>query len=329
MRQGINDQAILETPITILDFETTGLNPGVDRVVEISVMRIDPGRDPELILDTLVNPQRRMAATEIHGITDDDVADAPVFEEVAGNLVKALSGTVLAAYNVYFDMRFLDYELNRAGVADSPPHFCLMYLRPMLNLGPRCRLGQACNAHGIAHADAHIAAEDVQASTRLLQFYLKEIEERDIRTFRHLGELKNYKFVRSFERPPLTLETAPNLRRSDRLRPRMACTAAQETALQAQPTEPPRTANRPLGVYWDALKVAVADLVITDDEIEELKQITQELGLREEQVRVLHARAFASVISQFIDDQWLNDRERRKLKRLHQCLSRLGWAPGE
>lgn len=220
MSRGIVDRPICETPIAILDFETTGLTPGVDRVVEVSVMRIEPGKEPELVLDTLVNPQRPVAATEIHGITDEDVQDAPVFEEVAGELVKALSHSALAAYNVYFDMRFLDYELERAGVVDSPPHFCLMYLRPMLGLGSRCRLGAACLAHGIAFDETHVAADDVRASARLMQFYLEEMQRRELRTFRDLGKLKNYKFVRSFDRVPLDPAIGAHLSSCDRLRSR-------------------------------------------------------------------------------------------------------------
>ena len=329
MTHGIADRPVFETPIAILDFETTGLNAGVDRVVEVSVMRIDPGGEPKLVLDTLINPQRPVAATEIHGITDEDVVDAPGFDEVAGELVKTLADSVLAAYNVYFDMRFLDYELKRAGVADSPPHLCLMYLRPMLDLGKRCRLGEACEAHGIPHAGAHIAAEDVQASARLMQFYLEEMRRRDIRTFRDLGNLRDYKFVRSFDRPPLRTDIASRLATCNKLRSRVSHRAVAGIDRGGQAADSPSAANRGLGIYWDGLKAAVADLVITDEEVEDLKRTEEELGLKQEQVRVLHARAFASVISQFIDDQWLDDQERRKLKRLHQCLSRLGWAPGE
>jgi hypothetical protein len=61
--------------------------------------------------------------------------------------------------------------------------------------------------------------------------------------------------------------------------------------------------------------------------------ITQEIVeihvLPNERLRVLHARAFASAIAQFCDDQELDDNELIKLRRLHQCLSKLGWAPGE
>jgi DNA invertase Pin-like site-specific DNA recombinase len=55
----------------------------------------------------------------------------------------------------------------------------------------------------------------------------------------------------------------------------------------------------------------------------------QELGLTAEETRLQHARVFANIIAQFADDQRIDDRERRKLNRLHKALSRLGWAPGE
>jgi len=81
--------------------------------------------------------------------------------------------------------------------------------------------------------------------------------------------------------------------------------------------------------YWELLKTVVADLEITEEELVLVQSERVRSGLKDEQVRVLHARAFASVIQQFTSDQWVDDREVRKLRRLHQCLSKLGWAPGE
>ena len=143
---GLLSSPIADVPVAVLDFETTGMWAGVDRVVEVAVVRVEPGRGPELVLDTLVHPGRRVACTYVHGITDRDVVDAPRFEHVAGRLLQALRGCVVAAYNVAFDLRFLEAELALAGVRHEFPHLCLMYLRPMLGLGKHCRLSAACRA---------------------------------------------------------------------------------------------------------------------------------------------------------------------------------------
>lgn len=202
-RGGLWDRPIDETPIAIIDFETTGLTPGMDRVVELSVLRLDPGRRPRMALDTLVNPRRRMAATEIHGITDRDVADAPEFHEIADAFQAALSGCAVAAYNVYFDIKFLEFELGRLRLPCQPPHFCLMYLRPMLGLGPRCSLDLACRCHGIAYSHAHQAAADVLAAAKLWRLCQQKLRASQVNTFGDLAGLRDYRFVQSFVRNPL------------------------------------------------------------------------------------------------------------------------------
>lgn len=203
---GILDHAVAETPLAVLDFETTGLTAGGDRVIEVAVVRLEPGRGPHLALDTLVNPQRPVAATFIHGIRDRDVIDAPTFRDITGELVRALDGCVLAAYNAYFDMRFLDWEMRAAGLADRPPFLCLMYLRQLLGLGRRCGLDQACQTHGIEHAMAHTAANDALAAARLWGSCVAAMIDRKIRTFGDLAESGRYKFIESFRRPPLRAE---------------------------------------------------------------------------------------------------------------------------
>ncbi|MDB5384610.1 MAG: hypothetical protein JWM11_256, partial [Planctomycetaceae bacterium] len=168
---------ILETPLTVIDFETTGLDAGIDRVVEVCVARIDPGQPPKIILDTLINPGRPVDATFIHGITDADVRHAPRFADIAGDLVEALSGSVVTAYNVYFDLKFLRDELGRCGVVQVPPHLCLMYLKPLLGLGVKCGLREACRELGVLHTGEHYAAVDVAASAKILVRYLEEIKQ--------------------------------------------------------------------------------------------------------------------------------------------------------
>ncbi|NQT39065.1 MAG: 3'-5' exonuclease [Planctomycetes bacterium] len=319
MATGIASHPILKTPVAVLDFETTGLTAGADRVIEVSVVRVDPGQEPRLVLDTLVNPHRHVAATEIHGITDADVKNAPTFPEIAGDLLGVLEGCVVAAYNVYFDIKFLNFEMANAGIEHEPPHFCLMYMRPLLGLGSRCKLQEACRQHGIDFDDAHVAAEDAMASGRLLQCYLDELRRRKIRTYDDLTRLRSYKFLKSFANDPFPSASTFNLPGCDRLLSRIG--HVQETVV-----DPRRKAVRE---YWDTLKTVVADLEITDEELRYVVAQRKRLGLAKEHVRVLHARAFASAIAQFCDDERLDDKEVMKLRRLHQCLSTLGWAPGQ
>ena len=217
MLQGISSRPIDDTPIAIIDFETTGLTAGADRVVEVSVVRVDPGEQPRLVLDTLINPHRHVSATEIHGITDADVADAPYFQDVAGELLAQLNGCVIAAYNVYFDIKFLNFEMQNAGVDHETPHFCLMYMRPLLGIGSRCKLEEACRLHNIDYQVAHIAADDAMASGQLLKNYMAEIEQRDIRTFGDLTGLRNYKFLNSFDCDPYPQPSTFGLKGCDRL----------------------------------------------------------------------------------------------------------------
>ena len=86
--------------------------------------------------------------------------------------------------------------------------------------------------------------------------------------------------------------------------------------------------SNPIAEYWDGLKVALADLRIDDEEIAELEKKKQHLELADEQVRMLHARLFSGLIAEFIGDKWLDDRECRILHKIHSCLGKLGYAPG-
>lgn len=317
MATGIGDRLISETPVAIIDFETTGLTAGHDRVVEVSVVRVDPGQNPRLAFDTLVNPRRPIAATEVHGITDADVAKAPTFADIAGEVVAATSGCVVAAYNVYFDVQFLGFELGNAGVDQLPPHLCLMYLRPMLGLGSRCKLEEACRTHGVERTPSHIAAADAMASAELFVKYLAAMDAKGIRTYGELAKLKRYKFIDSFGLPPLPDASAFGLHRC----PTVVSRAGSAVSAAHTPT--------PAAAYWDLLKSVLVDLEVSDAEVAAIRAEQEAGGVTADEVRMLHARAFASVITQFAADKRIDDAEQRRLRRLHECLAKLGWAPGQ
>lgn len=108
----------LKNPIIFFDLETTGINIASDRIVELSYLKIDTIGN-ELSRTIKVNPGIPIPAkaTEIHGITDEDVKDAQAFNEIAKSVAKEFEGCDLAGYNsVRFDIPLLAEEFLRAGV---------------------------------------------------------------------------------------------------------------------------------------------------------------------------------------------------------------------
>lgn len=120
-----NECPIDELTYVVFDTETTGLLPGSgDEIVQLAAVRIVNGRriDTE-VLDTLVNPGRPIpsSSTQIHGITDTMVADAPGIETVARRLYRFAQGAVLVAHNADFDLAFLRRDEVHIGVRFDHP----------------------------------------------------------------------------------------------------------------------------------------------------------------------------------------------------------------
>ena len=105
----------LKRPIVFIDLETTGTSVSSDRIVEISLLKITPDRK-EQWMTTRINPEMPIPqqATDIHGIGNKDIADAPSFREVAKNIALFLEGCDMAGYNsMRFDIPLLAEEFLR------------------------------------------------------------------------------------------------------------------------------------------------------------------------------------------------------------------------
>ena len=105
----------LERPLLGVDLETTGTNPKTCGICEIGLEIMIPGK-PVKEYRTLVNPIMPIPpeATAIHGITNDMVADAPTFLQLADNLSKGMANCDFVGYSVRFDLRQLVEEFLRA-----------------------------------------------------------------------------------------------------------------------------------------------------------------------------------------------------------------------
>jgi len=101
-----------------LDTETTGLSPeSGDRIVEIGCVELVNRRLTGNNLHFYVNPERRNSedAFKVHGLSDEFLADKPLFAQVAENLLAYVDGAEVVIHNAAFDLGFLDQELRRAG----------------------------------------------------------------------------------------------------------------------------------------------------------------------------------------------------------------------
>ena len=159
----------------IIDVETTGLFPGgTDRVVEVAVVHLDPDGTVTGRWDTLVNPQRDLGPQRIHRISGAEVMSAPIFAQIAPQLVELLSGRVLVAHNASFDSRFLIAELGRVGYAapENLEVLCTMQWAREFIPGAGRSLADCCDAFDIELDGAHRASVDAFATAELLVAYL-------------------------------------------------------------------------------------------------------------------------------------------------------------
>ncbi len=154
-----------------IDVETTGFNyRGADRVIEIAIVRMHPDFHVVDEFVTLVNPNRDVGRSDIHGIMASDVVHAPPFTETAGDIASRLSNTVVVGHNLRFDLGFLASEFRRADVMMPPlPSLCTLALAYRdLTDAPTRKLAACCKELGIELTPAHDALGDAQATASLL-----------------------------------------------------------------------------------------------------------------------------------------------------------------
>lgn len=100
-----------------LDTETTGLDPNEgDRIIQIAAVEAKNGLRTGAFYHTLINPLRPigLAAMQVHQITDQMVADEPLFEEIVDDFLAFIGNDPIIIHNAEFDMNFLDSEMKRA-----------------------------------------------------------------------------------------------------------------------------------------------------------------------------------------------------------------------
>lgn len=166
---------------TIIDIETTGVSPQRDKITEIAVYVHDGAKVVDEFT-TLINPERAIPyyISQMTGITDDMVANAPRFFEVARKIVDLTEGKVFVAHNAPFDYRFIQSEFKQLGYEFERETICTVRLSRKLIPGKSSySLGNLCNDLGIRISDRHRAAGDALATVKLLELLLSINKQSD------------------------------------------------------------------------------------------------------------------------------------------------------
>jgi DNA polymerase-3 subunit epsilon len=171
---------VLEKPLALIDLESTGTDPQSDRIVEIGILKVTPeGRRCQRVLRLNPGVPIPAGATEVHGITDADVAEEPRLADVADDLILLLDGCDLCGFNLKrFDLRLLHAEFRRAGrpwsldgraIVDAMEIFFAYEKR---NLAAAVRF--YCDRE---HENPHSAGADVRATAEVLDAMLERYSD--------------------------------------------------------------------------------------------------------------------------------------------------------
>jgi len=166
----------------IIDIETTGGSPKTEKITEIAIYI----HDGEKLIDefvSLVNPERPIPyyISQLTGITNEMVEDAPKFYEIAKDIVNITKDMVFVAHNVNFDYNFVKEEFKSLGFDYKREQLCTVKLsRKLLPGYPSYSLGKLCPNFGIEINGRHRAAGDAFATVKLFEILLDKNKEQGL-----------------------------------------------------------------------------------------------------------------------------------------------------
>lgn len=169
----------LKRPLAFFDLETTGVNISTDRIVEISILKVLPTGDEE-VLTMRINPERLIPAESsmFHGVYDEDVKDIPPFREKAQEIADFIADSDLAGYNSNkFDVPMLMEEFLRAGISFTLTGRAFVDVQNIFHQMEQRTLKAAYKFYCHESLEnAHTAEADVRATYEVLKAQLTKYE---------------------------------------------------------------------------------------------------------------------------------------------------------
>lgn len=165
------DTSLEQIPVVVFDFETTGLDPVQDRIIEIGAEKL-VGFDVVDSYTTLVTTDVMLTPQiqKLTGITPDMLAGKPEIETALPDFMKFIDGCLLVAHNAEFDMMMLKAEATRLGWEIDLPCFCTLKMaRNILPQLENRKLDTLAQHYGLTFGSRHRSAGDVRVTSEVLK----------------------------------------------------------------------------------------------------------------------------------------------------------------
>lgn len=303
----------------VIDLVTTGFSPARgDRIVEVGVVLVDDRGAVEQEWATLVNPQRDVGATHVHGIRVSDVADAPLFGDVAAHLVTLLSGRTLVVHNQEFELRFLKAELAAHGFVMPATFAGLCTMLWSRSAFGSSKLVDVCAVLEIERPTTHDALGDARATAAILAALIRTSGRTP------QWETDAAKAVFPLSTDASTTAGSATARETTRIPAAEADPAGSvdtaELPLWERVSIPVDPADAASAVYLDMLTRVLEDGLISTSEYSRLDEIAEVTALSKTRIVMLHASYLAAAYLEVLADGVVTDDERRELAQIATIL---------
>ncbi len=180
----------LDDSYVVFDIETTGFSSVEDRIIEIGAVKVQQGK----IVDsysTFVNPERPIPfeITNLTGITDEKVLDAPTIETVLPEFLGFIGESVLVAHNAGFDVGFMEQNCRRMNLPEKFTYLDTVALaRVLLPTLSKYKLNIVAKALGISLENHHRAVDDAGATAEIFVKFIEMLKEQNITTLKEVNQ---------------------------------------------------------------------------------------------------------------------------------------------
>ena len=294
---------------SLIDLETTGLFKN-DRIVEISIRKVDFQGNEIEHLNTLVNPERDVGPQSIHKISALDVQNAPVFSELVGNILSIIDNSVLVGHNINgFDIKFLSKEFEKAGLNFIySEENTLDSLRFAKELKYPLKLEKLYKSivkgSSIKKINFHKASEDTKALLNIFK----------------TNDFKNW--VLRQQVTPIFFEDIPEKSKSLATRGEglESVSSFIESIKYSEKIIDLEFDEFNLNQYSIALQSYIEDKEVSDEEIRKIQEFVSEFNISIDEARQIHKHILDTYTDIALLDSKITDEEMYKLRQISKLL---------